>query len=75
MVVEQIRVNICVQQDNHVYVRDRAHPGIMQVEGYALLPMDGTNFIDCRSNTTWPFNLESTIRNASDYEAISDEYV
>jgi len=59
---------------NHAYVHNRAHPGIRHVEGYALLLMDKTNFVDCRSYTTWSFNLERMQRNAkydSDYEAIN----
>ena len=72
---------------NYAYVRDRAHPRIRHIEGYALLPVDGTSFIDCRSNTTWTFNLgraqcTARVRKQSDneeydsdYEAVSVDYL
>ena len=49
---------------NHAYIRNRAHLGIRHVEMYALLLMDGTSFVDCRSQTTWAFNLGRAQRNA-----------
>ena len=83
MVVEHGKVDICEQQDQEPCLYPWQSPsGIRYVQGYAQLPMDGTNFIDCRSNRTERVQRNAGVRMQSDneeydsdYKAISDEYL